>query len=124
MFNISGLKNRLPSMVDKFHAERVMFIPIKNGGADQTREREQITGVLRVRPNEAKGPQSGNASTFKSKAKSNDAELYLDAANYAEFKIEQGDKIQAIERAGQPFFQVECRNPRDQNRITVELSDK
>ena len=122
--NISSLKARIPSIVDKVHAEKVTFIPIKSGGADETRDRQEITGVLKVRPKNPQGPQSGNASTFNSKAASNESVLYLDAAKYADFDIKQGDKIQAIARAGQPFFQVEHRNPRDQNRITVELSDK
>ncbi len=105
--------------VDDAFAERVSIVPHKDGRLDQSRPIIETKAILRVSGQRTKSLGEGwNISLATSKNL-----LFLDARNLPDLVLRRLDKVKALDRPGQPFFEVLTVHQRGEMRILVELGN-
>jgi hypothetical protein len=113
------------AQVDRVHAERVRIVPQLRGnygaGVDPDRSPVETVGPLRV--GAAENDAGGARRNFISNIATGKAELHLERSNLPPgFEAKKGDLVIALDRPGQPRFEVE-RPERDHiARLVLKLS--
>lgn len=99
--------------------ENVRISFLHGGAVDPTRAAVVTRAVLHVIG--ADPVRTGPGDTFRSRVATHTAELLLDRSTYAGPIPIRGDKVQAVDRAGQPWFEVASVSDRFTNIIAVSL---
>ncbi|SFQ55682.1 hypothetical protein SAMN05421853_11013 [Roseivivax halotolerans] len=100
--------------------EALRHFPLENGLTDNSRDVIDLTAVLRVGNAE---PSSVGGSTWNSRLAVDKAQAHVSHSAYPELEIKVGDKLRAVERPGEPWFEVLSINDRMQGRLIVELGE-
>lgn len=120
-----AIRNRVVTAVDARLGETVAFRPMQKGAADPARPPlDDVSGVLRTGVDVAQSVQ-GSVRSGKARAQiaGATARLALDRSRYSDLEIREGDDFRAIDREGQPWFEVLFVDRENHSRIYVYLGD-
>lgn len=111
--------------IDDAWAEEIRLSPMHKGIADPARDQEVIQAVLRTgeqnRVRFAQG-RGGSARTMGANAPGSKGTLRIDRTRYPEIDVRVGDKVRAMDRDGQPVFEVASPVPSSHHRLIVHLN--
>ncbi|HEV7293094.1 MAG TPA: hypothetical protein VGN79_12315 [Devosia sp.] len=118
-------RDRVLAGVDKTFAEPVLlsFLNSQSGEQDSARTAIQIDAVLRVGGGDESNMAGGYAQSWRTQLAAGKAELHINAALYEGPAIRSGDRVRALSRRGQPWFNVERVDDRGETRLVLELSE-
>ncbi|WP_375261851.1 hypothetical protein [Palleronia sp.] len=108
--------------VDGVMAETLRHYPLNKGEADATRTRTDLQGVLRTGNADEKNV-AGTSTSWGSRIVSGKARAHFSRVAYPELAIRDGDKLRAMDRAGQPWFSVSSIDDRNHGRLIAELNE-
>ena len=118
-----SIRDRVQKAVDKTFAEEVELKFLKGGVSDAERENTNVTAPLRTRDVAAKNLSGGMAQKWKTKIAAAGGTLSISRVSYVGPIPQKGDKVRAIERPGQPFFEVLDIDDRSHARLVLMLGD-
>lgn len=116
-----SIRDRVLAAVDKVFAEPVRLSFLAEGAVDPTRAAVEIEGVLRVGGGNETNMSGGFAQDWRSRLAAEKAELHLNAATYQGPQIRTGDRVRALSRRSQPWFEILRVDDRGEARIVLEL---
>ncbi|OYX11246.1 MAG: hypothetical protein B7Z15_12175 [Rhizobiales bacterium 32-66-8] len=99
--------------------ETVRISFLHGGAVDPARAAVVTRAVLHVIGGDP--VRTGPGDTFRSHVATHTAELLLDRSSYTGPIPVRGDKVRAVDRAGQPWFEVASVSDRFTNLIAVSL---
>lgn len=114
-------RDRAVAAVDRVMAEDIALYFMRNGVTDPDRDNITIRAVLRVGAGDnAIDTRSRN---WAQRIAAGKAQLHVDRATNPRLTVRKGDRIRAIERVGQPFFEVLRADDRAHGRLVLELGE-
>lgn len=116
-------RDRVAAGVDKMFAEPVRLSFLKNGTVDPSRVAVEIEAVLRVGGGEQTNIAGGSGSTWRTQLAAGKAELHINRATYAGPQPKAGDRVRALSRHGQPWFECLRVDDRGEVRLVLELGE-
>ena len=118
----ADLRAELAGEVDATFGETVAFHPKANGTDDPDRDASEIVAVLCTGE---RGDAIGGErrKTIRVGVNASGGSLRIDRTAYPDLVVRQDDRIRAIERAGQPWFDVLSVDDRSHLRLILELGD-
>lgn len=121
--NYAEIRQRTLAAVDRVFAETVLLAPQKQGRADPDRQPIEIRAPLRVGGGEQTNVSGGQAESWRTQLASGKAELHIDRATYTGPILRGKDRVRALDRAGQPWFEVLRVDDRGDTRLVLELGE-
>ena len=118
-----SIRDRVLASVDKAFAEPVRLSFFQRGVMDPQRQMIEIEAVLRVGGGDQTNVGGGYAQTWRTQLAAGKAELNINAATYAGPQIKSGDRVRAISRRHQPWFEATRIDDRGETRLVIELSE-
>lgn len=121
----TDLGARVRRDIDSAWAEAIRLSPMRHQAADPDRDQVTIRAVLRtvdqgrVRFSPGRG-ESGRVMAATMPASS--ATLKIDKSAYPDIDLRVGDRVRAMDRAGQPVFEVVTIDPLSHHRLTATLN--
>lgn len=103
--------------VDSWMSEAMRHFPLAKELQDPERAKSDFVGRLHVQGDS----QRTVARDFRSAFASGEATAFFSKFDYPNLHIRQGDKVQALDRTGQPFFRVGPVSDAGTGRIMVSL---
>lgn len=120
MVNWRNLEAGLDRKVGRAFGESVRLSPMRGDAPDPERPQIIANGVLCV---EEDAPVEFGSGKFHTDVTASQSRLLLDRATYSGPRLAKGDKVRAMERAGEPVFRVSRVSDRHSNLIIVFLGD-
>lgn len=117
------IRDRTVAAVDTVFAEPVKLSFLKDGVVDPERPAAEITAVLRVGGGKESSMAPGTSRAWRSKLAAGKAELHIDRSRYAGPALHSGDRVRALARRGQPWFEVLRVDDRGDTRLVLELGE-
>lgn len=117
------LKNELMEAVDDVWAETLRHLPLSSGQEDLTREKVEFTAVVRTGDRDTEQMNFGRGNNARSGIAAAGGHLRIDRSVHPEIDVRKGDKFVALDRAGEPAFEVLLVDDRSHLRLIVELGD-
>lgn len=118
--------DQMRDSIDEAWAEDVRFSPMQDDGtADAIRVQSTLTGVLRTAEQSSVPFAMGRDAASRaagSNTTGSPATLKLDRTKYLALDIREGDKIRALDRAGQPVFEVASVDSHSHHRLIINLN--
>lgn len=118
-----SLRQDLMAEVDDVWAEVVRHLPLADGRQDPDRDAVEFVAVLRTGDRNVERMNFGRGNSARSGVAADGGYLRVDRSLYATISIRKGDKIVAMERDGQPIFEVLSVDDRSHLRLICELGD-
>ncbi|NDV88798.1 hypothetical protein GTW51_19055 [Aurantimonas aggregata] len=118
-----SIRDRVLASVDSVFAEPVRLSFLKSGAVDPARPAVEVEALLRVGGGNETNVAGGWAQGWRTQLAAGKAELSIDAALYAGPAIKVGDRVRAISRRGQPWFEVLRVDDRGETRLVMELGE-
>lgn len=118
-----AIRNRALAQVDATFAEDVDLFFLSGGAADPTRGKVTAKAVLRVGSRDAGVGRGAGGGAWNTRIAAGEAEARIDRATYGGPEIRKGDKLRAVERVGQPFFEVLRVADRSHGRLVLHLGE-
>jgi len=118
------LRDRVVASVDQAFAEPVRLSFMKDGKQDPGRPVVEIEAILRVGGGKevlASGKLTDNS--WHSKFAGNPSELYIDRSKYPTIVLRAGDRVKALSRNGEPWFEVLTVQDRGEARLILTLGE-
>ena len=117
------LRNRSMAVNDKAFAEpvRLSFFT-SQGTLDPTRPLIEIEAILRVGGGSTTAV-GGIGSAWRVRIHAQKAELHIDRTTYPDLVIRTNDKVRALARPGQPWFEVAAIDDRTDGRLVLQLNE-
>lgn len=118
-----AIRDRAIAAVDLVMAEEVRLLFLdKHGKSDTSRTNVNVRGILRVGGGGARSPTGG--TSWESRIAAGRAEFHIDRSEYGDRPmLRNDDKIKAVERDGNPLFEVSRIDDRHHGRLIIELSE-
>ena len=108
--------------VDDVMGETMRHYPLKDGKADGTRSQADLIGPLRTGNADEKNV-AGTSASWGSRITAGKAQAHFSRGANPELVLRDGDKLRALDRAGQPWFLVNSVDDRNHGRLIVELDE-
>ncbi len=118
-----GLRNRVMRQVDHVFAEPVAISFLKNGGVDPSRPMVEIEGVLRVGGGKETTVSGNHDGSWRSAIMPQRAELHIDMVKYPDIPVRVGDRVKALSRPGEFWFEVLAVDDRGMSRLVLQLGE-
>jgi len=118
-----ALRDRILAVVDDKFAEPVFLSFLKNGTVDPARQAMEIEAVLRVGGGKETAVEGGRSSDWRSRIQAQRAELSIDRAKYPGIVPRQGDKVKALARPGEPWFEILAIDDRSMTRLVLQMGE-
>lgn len=119
----ASLREDLMAEVDDVWAEQVRHLPLADGRQDVDRAATEIVAVLRTGDRDGEAMNFGRGIAARSRVMADGGYLRIDRAAYPELVVRRHDKVVAIDRAGQPVFEIQSVDDRSHLRLICELGD-
>jgi len=116
-----SIRDRVVASVDAKLAEPVLLAFLQNGSADPDRVNQQVVAVLRTGEEKADDGRSSRDRNVRVSA--GGGVLRIDRARYPDVVLKAGDKVRAIARAGEPWFEILTVDDRSHSRLIANLGD-
>lgn len=110
-------------ITDDAFGERVLISPLHKGIADPSRQPAEVVGVLRTRPGKSENLAGGRAQSWSATLDGSVSALAVDGARYPDLVVRRGDAVRALERRGQPWFEVDRIDDRGAPRLVFEFTE-
>lgn len=123
MSPFQAIQQQAISAVDAVMAEAVLVYPLSKGMADTTRAHTELRCVLRVGNVRDQNVAGDLGKAWSQRIALGKAEAHIDQSAYAGLDIRKGDKLRAVDRPGQPWFEVLTVNERAQGRTVLALGE-
>ena len=120
---ISHLRDELKAEVDDVWAEPVRLLPLLDGRPDAEREPVELDAVLRTGERDTERMNFGRGNDARSGVAAGGGQLRIDRAANPGLELRTHDKVVALERAGEPVFEVLFVDDRSHLRLVCELGD-
>lgn len=119
-FHIS--RDRSMSINDKVFAEtvRLSFLT-SQGTVDPARPAREIEAILRVGGGEITSIAGSGSSAWRSRIVARKAELHINRVKYPDIVVRARDRVKALARPGQPWFEVSVVDERGETRLVLQL---
>lgn len=119
-----ALRDRVLSATDHVFAEPVRLSFMSGGAVDAARPMIQIEAILRVDHGSMAAP-SGKAtdSAWLTRMGAEKGTLHIDRVKYPDVLVKQGDKVKALSRPGEPWFEVLTVDERSHTRLVLHLGE-
>lgn len=118
----SELRNAALAEVDGVFAETIRLSFFTSAGTtDPTRPQRTIKAVLRVGQGKTINLGSGAGASWSTRIYSGMAELHIDRVQWPGLVIRTKDKVRAMDREGQPWFEVSGVDDRGETRLVLKL---
>lgn len=114
----ADVRAELMAEVDEEWAERLRHLPMKAGQPDPDRQVAELHALLRTGERE-----QNRARKSRAQIAAGGGVLRLDRTAYADITLRQHDKIVALDRRGEPVFEVLSVDDRSHLRLICELGD-
>ena len=118
-----SLREDLMAEVDDVWAETVRHLPLAAGQKDPGRDAAEIAAVLRTGDRDAERMNFGRGNNARAGVAADGGYLRIDRAAHATLVVRKGDKVVALDRDGQPVFEVLSVDDRSHLRLICELGD-
>lgn len=118
-----ALRDRVLAQVDRTFAEPVRLSFMKGGSVDPARPMVEIEAILRVDHGKESSPAGSMVQSWESRISAQRGELRIDRAAYPDLVLRRGDKIKALARPGEPWFEVLSVDDRGATRLVVALGE-
>ncbi|MDQ0314846.1 hypothetical protein [Amorphus orientalis] len=118
-----SLRDDIAAEVDAVFAEPVRISFLKRGVVDPDRAMIQIDAPLRVGDVEMGDMSGGRTSDWSTQIAGSTAVLSIAWATYSGPEIRKGDRVKALARAGEPWFEVKAVGDRKASRLIVYLGN-
>lgn len=120
-----ALRDRVLAAVDWRFAEPVRLSFLKKGEVDDLRPTVEIEAILRLDGEGKSVKPSGQVSdaAWRTRAEGRRGELHIDRMRYPDLVVRSGDKVKALARHGEPWFEVGPINDRSHTRLVLSLSE-
>ena len=118
-----SLREDLMAEVDDVWSETVRHLPLADGRQDPERAPAEFTAVLRTGDRDADRMNFGGGNTDRAGVTADGGHLRIDRSVYATLVVRKGDKVVALDRDGQPVFEVLSVDDRSHLRLICELGD-
>lgn len=112
------LEAKVDQTTARLFGERVRLSFLKNGVADPDRPLVDISAILHTGGDDSFAVGTG----FRSRLAAGKAELVIDRSSYAGPTVKTKDKVRALDRAGQPWFEVSAVSDRYSNLLVLSLN--
>lgn len=117
-----SIRDRVLAAVDNVFAEPVRLSFFDRDAPDQTRPSLVLEAVLRV--GEGKATRAAEANRgWRTRLSASKAELHIDRSKYTGPQPKQGDRVRAVSRHGQPWFEVAHVDDRSHTRLVLGLTE-
>ncbi|WP_312411914.1 hypothetical protein [Shinella sp.] len=119
------LRDKVLAAVDFKFAEpvRLSFLTKVGGTVDPARPAVEIEAVLRVGEGKNTSVSGGNSMSWRSRIVADKAQLHIDRTTYTGPQPKQGDKVKALSRWGEPWFEVADVDDRSHTRLVLNLNE-
>lgn len=118
------LRDRVLAAVDWRFAEPLRLSFLKDGAVDPDRALVEIGAILRVAGDTSAITLKGSSgSGWAPIIEAGKAELHIDRATYDGPALRVGDRVKALSRPGEPWFEVASVDDRTQGRLVVKLNN-
>jgi hypothetical protein len=117
------IRDRTVAAVDTVFAEPIKLSFLSKGEPDSARPAVQIDAVLRVGSGKEGSFSPGTSRAWHSRLAAGKAELHIDGSRYAGPPIKKDDRVCALARRGQPWFEVLRVDDRGDTRLILELGE-
>lgn len=117
------VRERTTKINDQLFAEEIKLSFLVNGVVDKTRAQMIVKGILTINDELTKKADGGISGTWHVPIAAAPARLVIDRKAYPNIVIRHGDKVQAVSREGEPWFQVTSVKDRSKQRLYVYLSE-
>lgn len=117
------MRSRIVAAVDRTFAEPVRFSFLRRGVLDAERPAHDIRAVLRVGGGDERNLSGGLAQDWSTRIAAGKAELHVDRAAYPDLVVREDDRVCALDRPGQPWFQVLRIDDRGDTRLVLALGE-
>lgn len=118
-----NLREDLMAEVDDVWSEVIRHLPLADGRKDLGRDALEFTAVLRTGDRDAERMSFGRGTNARAGVTADGGHLRIDRAVHAALVVRKGDKVVALDRAGQPVFEVLSVDDRSHLRLICELGD-
>lgn len=119
----STLREELMEAVDDVWAETLRHLPLSSGREDLMREKVEFTAVIRTGDRETEKMNFGRGNNARSGIAAAGGHLRIDRLAHPDIEVKKGDKFVALERNGEPAFEVMSVDDRSHLRLVCELGD-
>ena len=117
------LRSRIVAAVDRTFAEQVRLSFLRRGVVDADRPARVIRAVLRVGSGDERNLSGGMAQDWSTRIAAGKAELHIDRSAYPDVILREDDRVCALDRPGQPWFQVQRIDDRGDTRLVLALGE-
>ncbi len=117
------LRSRIVAAVDRTFAEQVRFSFLRRGAVDADRPARNIRAVLRVGGGDERNMSGGLSQDWSTRIAAGKAELHVDRVAHPDLMIREDDRVCALDRPGQPWFQVQRIDDRGDTRLVLALGE-
>ena len=117
------LRDKVLAAVDQKFAEPVRLSFLKNGVVDPARPMIEIEAVLRVGEGKNTSVTGGGSAGWRTRIVADKAQLHIDRATYTGPQPKQGDRVKALSRWGEPWFEVADVDDRSHTRLVLNLNE-
>lgn len=120
---LKEFQEELRAEVDDVWAETIRHLPLSGGQVDGNRSPAEFVAVLRTGDRNVERSNFGRGNNSRSGVAATGGVLRIDRPANPDLSIRQHDKVVALERAGQPVFEVMHVDDRSHLRMICELGD-
>lgn len=120
MANWRELEAKVDQTTARLFGEQVRLAFFKNGLVDPDRPVVETSAILHVGGADSFGIGAG----YRTRLSAGQAELVLDRSTYTGSMPRKLDKVRALDRAGQPWFEVATVSDRYTNLLVLSLGQK
>ena len=117
------LRDKVLAGVDHVFAEPVRLSFFKSGALDPSRPAIEVEAVLRVGEGKNTSVSGGNAASWRTRIVADKAQLHIDRATYSGPQPKTGDKVRALSRPGEFWFEVADVDDRSHTRLVLNLNE-
>jgi hypothetical protein len=117
-----AIRDRAIAANDRVYAEPVRLAFLLNGAADPSRPAREIEAILRVGGGKNTSVAGTNDGSWRTRIIAGKAELHVDRTVYPDIVARVQDKVRALARPGQPWFEVSAVDDRGSTRLVLQLN--
>jgi hypothetical protein len=119
-----ALRDRVLAQVDQRFAERVLLSFLgADGRLDASRPSVEIEAPLRTGTKGAANMAGGFSQSWRTRLAAGKSQLHIDPVANPGIVLRPKDKVRALDRLGQPWFEVVHFDDRNHTRHIAELSE-
>lgn len=119
----TDLKADLREAVDEVWAESLRFLPLAGGHPDPDRDPLEFDAILRTKVRDRETVSFGHGNAARLGIAASGGVLRIDRAAWPGVHPRKGDRIVALDRAGQPVFEIGTVDDRAHLRLICEVKD-